>query len=407
MAHEEDDFTRLELLREVALLYEGKARDPERAFERYLSAFEISPGDEACREDVERLAKATGTWDKVIDSYRRAIEHARARASRTLSVSLHLKLGRVLVDEVGNVDEALTEFRSVYEVDGENADAISALEGLYRQTSRFEDLLGIYEKKRELTAEFDERREVLYAIAALFENEMAKPEQAIETYVAVLEDDPTDVQSLKALDALYRAQEDYANYADVLRRLIELDVTEDELVDLKFRLGATLEQHLSDPMDALRNYREILSSIRTMTGREAALENMLTNEDLAAEAAQILDPIYEAREDWERLIGVLEVLAGCQEDVVERVDILRRIARTASGQLNDLERAFDAQARALKQDPANTEARTELELLAEEAQAWGKLEGIFAEIAEALTDVELARDYWMRLAGIEERLEKS
>ena len=406
LAHEEDDFSRLELLREVAQLYEGKVRDPERAFERYLAAFEISPGDETCREDAERLAKATGSWDSVIASYRRAIEAAENEGEQDLSISLHLKLGRVLVDEVGNVDEALAEFRSVYEADGENADAIAALENLYRQTSRFEDLLGIYEKKRDLAPDFEERRGVLYAIAGLYQSEMNRPDQAVETYVAVLEDDPTDIQALKALDALYRTQEDYASYADVLRRLIELDVTEDELVDLKFRLGATLEQHLSDSMGALQNYREILFLEQNHDGARSALENMLSNEDLAAEAALILDPIYEAREDWERLIGVLEVLATCQEDVVERVDILRRIARTASGQLNDLARAFDAQARALKEDPANTEARTELEILAEESQAWTKLEGIFSEVAESLTDVELARDYWMRLAGIEERLDK-
>jgi tetratricopeptide (TPR) repeat protein len=406
LSHEEDDFTKLELLREVAQLYEGKVRDAERAFERYLSAFEISPGDEACREDVERLAKTIGTWDSVIASYRRAIETAEREGEQELSVSLHLKLGRVLVDEVNNVDQALLEFRSVYDVDGENAEAIVALESLYRQTSRFDDLLGIYEKKRDLTEDFDQKREVLYAIAGLYESEMRQPERAIETYVAVLEEDPTDVQALKALDALYRAQGDYSSYADVLRRLIELDVTEAELIDLKYRLGSTLEQHLSDSLGALQNYREILFVDQNHDGARNALESMLSNEDLAAEAAQILDPIYEAREDWERLLGVLEVLASGQDDVVSRVDILRRISRTAAGQLNDLERAFAAQARALKEDPANVEARRELEVLAEESSAWTKLEAIFSEIATSLTDVDLARDYWMRLAAIEERLDK-
>ena len=406
LAHEEDDFTRLELLREVAQLYEGKVRDTDRAFERYLAAFEISPGDETCREDVERMAKATNRWDDVITSYRRAIAKAEEEGEHDLSISLHLMLGRVLVEEVNNVDEALVEFRSVYEADGTNADAIAALEGLYRQTSRFSELLGIYEKKRDLAEDFDQRREVLYAIAALYEAEMGRPDMAIETYRAVLDDDGTDVQALKALDALYRAQEDYPSYVEVLRRLIELDVTEEELIDLKFRLGSTLEQHLGDALGALRNYREILLLEQAHDGARMALEKMLANEDLAAEAAQILDPIYDGREDWEKLIGVLEVLASCQDDVYARVDILRRIARTASGQVNDLVRAFDAQARALKEDPANTETRTELEIFAEEAGAWDKLEVIFGEVAEGLTDVTLARDYWMRLAGIEERLDK-
>ena len=103
---------------------------------------------------------------------------------------------------------------------------------------------------------------------------------------------------------------------------------------------------------------------------------------------------------------MLEVLASCQTEPGARVDILRRIARTSAGQLSNLPRAFDAQARALKEDPANPDARTELVALAEEAQAWDKLEVIFSEIAEAITDVPLAREYWMRLAEIEERLGK-
>jgi len=406
LSHEEDDFTKLELLREVAQLYEGKVRDPERAFERYLSAFEISPGDETCRDDVERLAKAIGKWDSVIASYRRAIEVAQGDGEQELAISLHLKLGRVLVDEVNNVDDALTEFRSVYEADSENPEAIAALESLYRQTSRYDELLGIYEKKRELTADFDERRQVLYSIAGLYETEMGQPERAIETYVAVLEEDPTDMRALRALDGLYRGQGDFASYADVLQRLIELDVTEEELIDLKFRLGSTLEAHLSDPMGALNNYREILFVDQHHDGARGALEAMLSNEQLAAEAAQILDPIYEVREDWEKLLGVLEVLASTQDDVATRVDILRRISRTASGQLGDLARAFSAQARALKEDPSNTEARDELEALAQESEQWTKLEEIISEIATSLTDVELARSYWLRLARIEERLDK-
>ncbi|MCU0690712.1 MAG: tetratricopeptide repeat protein [Polyangiaceae bacterium] len=406
LSHETDDFARLELLRGVAQLYESRARDIDKAFERYLAAFEISPGDEACRDDVERMSKATNRWDDVIASVRRAIQQAEADGERELSISLHLMLGRVLVQEVGNVDDALAEFRAVYETDDTNAEALQALENLYRQTSKFEELLGIYEKKRQLADEFEHRREVLYAIASLYENEMRRPAQAIETYRAVLDDDPTDMRALKSLDALYCAQQDYENYVDVLRRLIELDVTEEELIDLKFRLGTTLDQQLADPHEALSNYREIVFLDQAHDGARSALEQMLANDDLKSQAAQILDPIYDAREDWEKLIAVLEVLADCQDDVATRVDIRRRIARTASEQLADLTRAFDAQARALKEDPANTQARRELEVFAQEAQAWGRLEGIFSEIAETLTDVELARDYWMRLASIDERLDK-
>ena len=49
----------------LSSLYEGKVRDPGKAFARYLSAFVLSPADEQTTVDVERAAKATGQWQEV------------------------------------------------------------------------------------------------------------------------------------------------------------------------------------------------------------------------------------------------------------------------------------------------------------------------------------------------------
>src|SRR4029077_5264855 len=46
LGHEQDAGGKLELYREVAALYESRVKDPQRAFDRYLSAFEILPADE-------------------------------------------------------------------------------------------------------------------------------------------------------------------------------------------------------------------------------------------------------------------------------------------------------------------------------------------------------------------------
>ena len=81
-----------------------------------------------------------------------------------------------------------------------------------------------------------------------------------------------------------------------------------------------------------------------------------------------------------------------------RVALLRKIASVAANQLSALDRAIDAQARALKQDPALADTRFELEQLAEQSGAWGEVIRIYQEVAASLDDAVLARDYWMRLA---------
>ncbi len=404
LSHVEDPFDKLELLREVAGLYETKLKEAPKAFDRYLSAFELSAGDEQCRDDAERLAKATGRWDELIASYKRAIAKADADAERDLGIALRLRLGRVLVDEVGRVDDALGEFRAVYDADGENAEAISALERLYRQTGKFADLLGIYEKKRDLAASFDEKREALYAVASLYEVEFKDAEKAIATYDAVLAEDPADEASLRALDKLYQASGHHAEYVDVLRRRIDLTGSDTETIDLKFRLGRTLEQHLGDPAGALDNYREILFLDQEHEGARVGLEALLENPDLAAEAASILDPIYELRQEWEKLVRALEILAKHEDDVEKRVQILRKVGRTAAGNLGDLRRAIDATARALREAPDSAETREELQGYAGQANAWDELDRVLFAIAQGLSDPALAREYWMRLGQINEHL---
>jgi golgin subfamily B member 1 len=402
--HIEEPSERLELLREVALLYEGRINDKSKAFERYLSAFQIAPHDEQSQTDVERAAQQTGRWEDVIVAYRSAGQAAEQQGDVTGGDALRLRLGRVLVEEVGRIDDALAEYRAVYDNEPENEVALSALEQLYRHTERWRELLEVYGKKRQLTDEPEARKQILYDIARLYENQLAEASSAIETYQAVLEDDPADAVALEALDRLYRETEKWEQYADVLRRRIDLDATESELVDLKFRLAETQRYHLGDDTSALANYREILFVNQDHEGARVALESMLTHTELRGEAAAILETIYEVREDWEKLIGALEILVAAETDTDRRVALLRKIAFVAANQLGAIDRALDAQARALKEEPTLGDSRIELEQLAETANAWDKLIQIYSEIASGLSEPTLAREYWMRLASIEEQL---
>ncbi|HSQ63021.1 MAG TPA: tetratricopeptide repeat protein, partial [Polyangiaceae bacterium] len=404
LSHQENADDKLQLLREVAALYEGRVKDPARAFERYLSAFEIAPQDEQASADVERAAKATQGWDRVIAAYRSAISTADGEGSNELGISLRLKLGRVLTDEAHDTEGALATYRSVYEMDGENSDAIAALERLYRQTQNFTDLLGIYEKKRDLSVDPNEKKAMNYEIAKLFETEVKDVDKAIQTYLAVLEDEPTDATALAALDVLYGRLERWEPYVDVLRRRIELDNDEKGLIDLKFRLGQTLEKHTGDPAGALENYREILFLDPQHAGAKAALEAMLEHPDLKADAASILESIYEESGDWNKLIGTLDILATAEQDVPKRVQLRRKIARISADALTDYNRAFDALAAALKEDPSLAETRGEIERVAEVSDSQKRLVDLFKDVAKDISDAQLARDYWLRVAALNEQL---
>jgi tetratricopeptide (TPR) repeat protein len=291
-------------------------------------------------------------------------------------------------------------YRAVYEKDSENAIALGALEGLYRHTGKFGELLGIYEKKREMASDPTERKTISYEIAKLYETEIKDVDHAIDTYVHILDDEAQDAVSLAALDVLYGQLGRWEPYVDVLKRRIELDATEKELIDLKFRLGQTQEKHLEDAASALENYREILFLDAAHEGARLALENLLTNEELRGEAASILENIYEERADWKKLIFALEILSQAQGEIEKRVTILRKIARVASDQLQDFAQAFRALSQALTDAPENADTRSEIEAIVTHSNAWNELVALLEQIASGSTDAALAREYWMQLSRV-------
>ncbi|MEO7096529.1 MAG: tetratricopeptide repeat protein, partial [Polyangiales bacterium] len=116
LQHVEDPIGKLELLRDVALLYESKVNDPNKAFDRYKSAFDIAAEDDGTGDDLERAAKTTGRWPEVIAAYEKAIGD---QNDPEVATRLRLRLGRVFIDEVNQVDQAVAQFRAVYEANPE------------------------------------------------------------------------------------------------------------------------------------------------------------------------------------------------------------------------------------------------------------------------------------------------
>ena len=158
----------------MASLYEGRQRKPKAS--SATQRFRDIPSDPKAQADVDESPNSR-RLGFVISAYA-AIENA-AGSEQT---ELRLRLGRVLVEEVARVDDALVEYRAIYESEPDNATALGALEGLYRQTQRWRDLLDVQQRKHELSNDPEEKRRILYEIAKLHEGELGDLSAAIETH---------------------------------------------------------------------------------------------------------------------------------------------------------------------------------------------------------------------------------
>ncbi|HEX2878858.1 MAG TPA: hypothetical protein VHO25_04910, partial [Polyangiaceae bacterium] len=130
LGHADDVQDKLRLSREIGALYEGKLNDKAKAFERYLAAFQLEPLSEQTQADVERVAAQTEGWGALTGAYKQAIGEAEKSRDQESATALRLRLGRVFLHELKDIDAALEQYHAVCEYDPENATALAALEQL-------------------------------------------------------------------------------------------------------------------------------------------------------------------------------------------------------------------------------------------------------------------------------------
>src|SRR5262249_12559762 len=243
---------------------------------------------------------------------------------------------------------AVATWREVLAEDSENRRALDSLERLHTQRGEARELIDILHRRVALAAKPAEKRELLGRVAVLQERELKAPAEAVVAYLEILDYLPEDRESLTELARLYRAGERWPDLLDVDERRLALAESNDERAGLRFELGELLRDRLARPEEALERFREILVEDTSNERALAAVERMLGDEHLKLSAAEILQPIYDGRGDFEKLVKLLELEAEAHDDPRERLARLRKIADLRERHLDDPLGAFDAHARAAR-----------------------------------------------------------
>lgn len=399
LKHLDDPIDQIMLLRRIASIAEDEIGNPERAFRGFLQAFELQPDDNETQNDLERAAGKANLWEEVVDAYKRTIsQHGDAA-----DFELRLRLARVLDEELKQHEDALAYYDAILSEDAKNAKAVAALEKIFAQMGRYEELLDIYARRLEMAEDDEERKEILYNQALLWEEEVGDCDKAIEVLLQIIEMAGDETRVLNALDRLYTKEERWGELADVLERALSQFIEDQEVeVDLKFRLGQVSDLKLDNKEKALECYREILIIVPEHEGATNALEALLENESQQAEAARILAPFYEERGQFEKLVAAIEILIKHSDDSFENYENLLKIGEIYTGQLGSPERAFVAYSRAFTLNPAEPRALQVLEEITIILDSWKELVALLEKGGEQIDDVDIARNLWLRAAQIQD-----
>lgn len=389
----DDPARRVAMLREIAQLHERRGGDPSLALAALSRAWRENVHDSEVEGELSALAAKLGAWDALVATLEQGIE---GEYDQDLVVSILARVAGIHESSRGDVASAIAAWRRVLEVKDDDAEALSALDRLLAGEGQYEALVAVVLRRAELAEDDAARLALLHRVAAIHEDELAQPLEAVAAYKNVLLVDDRDVRALDALERLYRKEQDWNELVGVLARKIDLSEGAAMRRELRFAAASIYDEKLSDAFEAIALYRAVIDAEDEPAGDAAALGSAAAD----GEALRKLDTLYQREAMWPELLEILDRRIALEADAAERAELAYRAARVVETEMLELDAAVDRYAALLAYAPTHAGARAALDAMTEREESLERA----AQVLEMLYRKEqdftaLAALYERRLAA--------
>jgi golgin subfamily B member 1 len=361
LEYTEDAKERRSLQLRLADLAASELGDAMGAYGALESAFIDKPDDLNLLDRLGGVAEAADQYEAFAKALVLVIEAGDVEGE--VELALCRRAAEIYDVALGVPEEAARFHRRILAVDPYDAAAFAALKQLYTKHEQWDDLRTLYQGRIEFTTNAGAKLDLLLQLCFLFEEILDEPNRAISSYEEALELDPTHTPSRRALQRLYGRLKRWSELAELLQRDLD-EATGQEAVDLAYELGTIYETRLNRVADAVDHYELVLESSPTHLRAQEGLERLMENREHRQRVASILEPIFDSQGAWGELAKVLEVRLEDLTEPASRAAHLSRIGELSETKLHDDELAFDAYARAVREDAADGSARADLARLA-------------------------------------------
>ena len=382
-----DPVARLELLLRISQLCEARLGDADGAFDALARAFAERRSDPRPVEGLHRLATQLDRWADLVEIFEAG---AQEELDGVVAKDLRLRVARIQRRELEDPEAAQAAFRKVLEVDPEDAESLDSLEELYQQLESYEELLGIYRTKVEVSADDDVRVGLLLRMAELQRDVLERAEGAIESLRQVLSLDEDHRDANQSLTEILRSEERWADLADHYLRQLSAAPDTTRRIGLKFDLGRLYMDRLDNPGGAIDCFREVLDERPSHEASVEALETYISRGVEVEAVADILEPLYRQSNEWEKVVDVVAARRAAADDPLRRSELALRIGGILELNLQNPDGAFEILSGALRESPGQPELRLELERLASELGGWQELVELFERLVDEVGDPDAA-----------------
>jgi len=357
---------RIEYLFNIADIYNGALRQPERAIEVHRRILALRPKHIGAVHAMQRVAENANLFPALVDALE--LEAQIVRDNKDV-VALLYRAGAVLHEDMGAPHEAIVRCRKVLELDGHHRPTLASLGRIYYAAGQWEELVEIYRLELDVTAESSAKVALLHKMGELYAGALAQTERAVACFRQALALDPRHGPSTHQLARILREQGDWAALV---------------------RLSEDAIQHASTPADAaLAAYRTGEIYEEFLGEKEAAERAFSTALSLRPQDRPAADALVRVRTQlghWNELAQELEQRASAVEDSAAAVSMLVFAAQVWSEHVKDDAHAIACYEQVLTLAPHNLVALAALEELYRKRKDWVSLAENLAAQERIVTD---------------------
>ena len=198
-----------------AEILEEQLKDRPAAIHAWERVLQLSPAYLPALRALGRLYGQDGRWEALIKMYRAEAEIA---PSTDQAASLVQKVGELFEQKVKDLNEAISSYREVLTLAPNHVPALRSLARIYRTQGDWESLIEILRAEAANRSDPTERANAIFQSAAIWEDQLQKPEAAIEAYHEVLRLAPNHTTALQQLERLLTGKDDVKELIVLLDR---------------------------------------------------------------------------------------------------------------------------------------------------------------------------------------------
>ena len=343
----------------LAEINEKHLGDLDSAIDRYREVLSYDEFNAEAAASLEALLERQGRWAEVVDVVRGRLEQLVGPAAREKRV----KLAGILLNRVDDPESALDLYKELLWEDpnddlsldamGRIAEAhpflreavIGILKPIHQGADRWDEVIRLMLLGVDVDTSNSDQARTFQQVGKLYEQRMSNPTEAFLYYRKALANDPTDRGLLQTLERMAGQLGRWAELGQLYDALLREGDDGDARLTLLLKAGQLAETQLDALGVAETRYREILDI-----------------DSESYDALDALERVYESQGKVRDLIAVCERKAELPIEVGERIDLYRKIAKSAQYR-QDVDKAEQSWKELLDLDSSDVEALQALEAL--------------------------------------------